>query len=202
MPVCFGLEEFAIVTRLRCHPPSEPLPKVTRLRNPREKKISKSVKVGKKVKLSGSIQLKIIWTIIVPTSQSSVATGHPLQQITHLLQHMTHLLDTCPEPEAYPTCKSIFVTDESSVAIVWLGTVTCIQRLAWYYNMYPTSKPFVATVESSGVADDSSVAINDLSIRTSFWFNPNLTWYCNMYPTGKLFIATDDLLVRYATVNY
>ncbi|KAG5581475.1 hypothetical protein H5410_052102 [Solanum commersonii] len=30
---------------------------------------------------------------------------------------MTHFLDTCPEPEAYPTCKSIVVIDESSVAI-------------------------------------------------------------------------------------
>uniref|UniRef100_M1CCK5 DUF1985 domain-containing protein n=1 Tax=Solanum tuberosum TaxID=4113 RepID=M1CCK5_SOLTU len=48
MPVCFGMKEFAIVTGLRCHPPSEPLPKVARLRKPREKKISKSVKVGKK----------------------------------------------------------------------------------------------------------------------------------------------------------
>ncbi|KAH0693922.1 hypothetical protein KY285_021019 [Solanum tuberosum] len=47
-PVCFGMKEFAIVTGLRCHPPSEPLPKVARLRKPREKKISKSVKVGKK----------------------------------------------------------------------------------------------------------------------------------------------------------
>ncbi|KAH0659568.1 hypothetical protein KY289_028316 [Solanum tuberosum] len=50
MPVCFGIKEFAIVTGLRCHPPSEPLPKVARLRKPREKKISKSVKVGKKGK--------------------------------------------------------------------------------------------------------------------------------------------------------
>ncbi|WMV53225.1 hypothetical protein MTR67_046610 [Solanum verrucosum] len=50
MPVCFGMKEFAIVTGLRCHPPSEPLPKVARLRKPREKKISKSVKVGKKGK--------------------------------------------------------------------------------------------------------------------------------------------------------
>ncbi|KAH0746449.1 hypothetical protein KY285_008106 [Solanum tuberosum] len=48
MPVYFGMKEFAIVTELRCHPPSEPLPKVARLRKPREKKISKSVKVGKK----------------------------------------------------------------------------------------------------------------------------------------------------------
>ncbi|KAH0731586.1 hypothetical protein KY289_002774 [Solanum tuberosum] len=52
MPVCFGMKEFAIVTGLRCHPPSEPLPKVARLRRPREKKISKSVKVGKKGKKS------------------------------------------------------------------------------------------------------------------------------------------------------
>ncbi|KAG5596024.1 hypothetical protein H5410_037256 [Solanum commersonii] len=44
------MKEFAIVTGLRCHPPSEPLPKVARLRNPREKKISKSVKVDKKGK--------------------------------------------------------------------------------------------------------------------------------------------------------
>ncbi|KAG5587452.1 hypothetical protein H5410_047886 [Solanum commersonii] len=50
MPVCFGMKEFAIVTGLRCHPPSEPLPKVARLRKSREKKISKSVKVGKKGK--------------------------------------------------------------------------------------------------------------------------------------------------------
>ncbi|KAH0753935.1 hypothetical protein KY290_024205 [Solanum tuberosum] len=48
MPVCFSMKEFAIVTGLRCHPPSEPLPKVACLRKPREKKISKSVKVGKK----------------------------------------------------------------------------------------------------------------------------------------------------------
>ncbi|KAG5571895.1 hypothetical protein H5410_061661 [Solanum commersonii] len=60
----------------------------------------------------------------------------------HLLQLMIHLLDTCPELEVYPTCKS-----------------------------------YVATNESSGAADDSSVAINDLSIWTSFWFNPNLTWF-------------------------
>ncbi|KAH0781298.1 hypothetical protein KY290_000896 [Solanum tuberosum] len=38
MPVCFGMKEFAIVTGLRCHPPSEPLPKLARLRKPREKK--------------------------------------------------------------------------------------------------------------------------------------------------------------------
>ncbi|KAH0761255.1 hypothetical protein KY290_017328 [Solanum tuberosum] len=50
MPICFGMKEFAIVTGLRCHPPSEPLPKVARSRKPREKKISKSVKVGKKGK--------------------------------------------------------------------------------------------------------------------------------------------------------
>ncbi|KAH0712709.1 hypothetical protein KY289_008668 [Solanum tuberosum] len=50
MPVCFGMKEFAIVTGLRCHPPSKPLPKVARLRKPREKKIFKSVKVGKKGK--------------------------------------------------------------------------------------------------------------------------------------------------------
>ncbi|KAG5601714.1 hypothetical protein H5410_033084 [Solanum commersonii] len=50
MPVCFGMKEFAIVIGLRCHPPSEPLPKVARLRKSREKKISKSVKVGKKGK--------------------------------------------------------------------------------------------------------------------------------------------------------
>ncbi|KAH0659331.1 hypothetical protein KY289_028079 [Solanum tuberosum] len=50
MPVCFGMKEFAIVTGLRCHPPSEPLPKVACLRKPREKKISKSVKVSKKGK--------------------------------------------------------------------------------------------------------------------------------------------------------
>ncbi|KAG5627958.1 hypothetical protein H5410_013176 [Solanum commersonii] len=50
MPVCFGMKEFAIVTGLRCHPPSEPLPKVARLRKPREKKISKLVKVDKKGK--------------------------------------------------------------------------------------------------------------------------------------------------------
>ncbi|KAG5591305.1 hypothetical protein H5410_041819 [Solanum commersonii] len=50
MSICFGMKEFAIVTRLRCHPPSEPLPKVARLRKSREKKISKSVKVGKKGK--------------------------------------------------------------------------------------------------------------------------------------------------------
>ncbi|KAH0699093.1 hypothetical protein KY284_013308 [Solanum tuberosum] len=52
MPVCFGMKEFVIVTGLRCHPPSEPLPKVARLRKSREKKISKSVKVGKKGKKS------------------------------------------------------------------------------------------------------------------------------------------------------
>ncbi|KAG5596068.1 hypothetical protein H5410_037300 [Solanum commersonii] len=34
----------------------------------------------------------------------------------HLLQLMIHLLDTCPEPEVYPTCKSIVVTDGSFVA--------------------------------------------------------------------------------------
>ncbi|KAH0730698.1 hypothetical protein KY285_001610 [Solanum tuberosum] len=50
MPICFDMKEFAIVTGLRCHPPSEPLPKVARLRKPREKKISKSVKVAKKGK--------------------------------------------------------------------------------------------------------------------------------------------------------
>ncbi|KAH0689196.1 hypothetical protein KY289_016554 [Solanum tuberosum] len=50
MPICFGMKEFAIVTGLRCHPPSEPLPKVARSRKPREKKISKSVKIGKKGK--------------------------------------------------------------------------------------------------------------------------------------------------------
>ncbi|KAG5592704.1 hypothetical protein H5410_043218 [Solanum commersonii] len=50
MPVCFGMKEFAIVTRLRCHLPFEPFPKVARLRKPREKKISKSVKVGKRGK--------------------------------------------------------------------------------------------------------------------------------------------------------
>lgn len=50
MLVCFGMKEFSIVTGLRCHSPSEPLPKVARLRKPREKKISKSVKVGKKGK--------------------------------------------------------------------------------------------------------------------------------------------------------
>jgi len=37
-------------------------------------------------------------------------------KMTHLLQLMTHLLDTCPEPEVYPTCMSIIVTDESYVA--------------------------------------------------------------------------------------
>uniref|UniRef100_M1DP99 Uncharacterized protein n=1 Tax=Solanum tuberosum TaxID=4113 RepID=M1DP99_SOLTU len=76
--------------------------------------------------------------------------------MTHLLQRMTQLLDTCPEPKAYPTCKSIVVTDESSVAL---------------------GKPSVKTDESSGAADDSSVAINDLSIGTSFWFNPSLICY-------------------------
>ncbi|KAG5598198.1 hypothetical protein H5410_029568 [Solanum commersonii] len=62
---------------------------------------------------------------------------------------MTHLLDTCPELEAYPTCKSIVVIDESSVA---------------------TGKPFVATNESSGAADDLSIAINNVSVGTRFWF--------------------------------
>ncbi|KAG5591561.1 hypothetical protein H5410_042075 [Solanum commersonii] len=66
---------------------------------------------------------------------------------------MTHFLDTCPEPEAYPTCKSIVVIDESYVA---------------------TGKPFVATNESSGAADDLSIAINDVSVRTRFWFYPSL----------------------------
>ncbi|KAG5597875.1 hypothetical protein H5410_039107, partial [Solanum commersonii] len=42
--------------------------------------------------------------------------------------------------------------------------------LAWYCNMYPTGKPSVATYESSGAADDPCVAINDLSVMTSFWF--------------------------------
>ncbi|KAH0658941.1 hypothetical protein KY285_027490 [Solanum tuberosum] len=46
------MKEFAIVTGLRCHPPSEPLPKVARLRKSKEKKIFKSVKVGKKGKKS------------------------------------------------------------------------------------------------------------------------------------------------------
>ncbi|WMV20891.1 hypothetical protein MTR67_014276 [Solanum verrucosum] len=50
MPACFCMKEFAIVTGLICHPPSESLPKVARLKKPREKKISKSVKVGKKGK--------------------------------------------------------------------------------------------------------------------------------------------------------
>uniref|UniRef100_M1AXB7 Uncharacterized protein n=1 Tax=Solanum tuberosum TaxID=4113 RepID=M1AXB7_SOLTU len=61
--------------------------------------------------------------------------------------------------------------------------------------MYPTSNPFVAT-------DDSSIAINDLSVGTSFWFSPSLTWYCNMYSTCNLSVATDDLPVGYATVNF
>ncbi|KAG5611999.1 hypothetical protein H5410_023280 [Solanum commersonii] len=138
--------------------------------------------------------------------------------MTHLLQRMTHLLDTCPESEAYPTCKSIVVTEESFVALDELagatddsyivindssiGTSLCFfPNLAWYYNMYPTCKSSVTTNESSSAADDSSVAINDLSIGTSFWFNPSLTWYCNMYPTGKLSIAADDLPIRVQIIN-
>ncbi|KAH0773958.1 hypothetical protein KY290_011095 [Solanum tuberosum] len=58
IPVCFGMKEFAIVTGLRCHPPSKPLTKVARLRKPREKKISKFIKVGKK----GKKPVKIINT--------------------------------------------------------------------------------------------------------------------------------------------
>ncbi|KAG5617242.1 hypothetical protein H5410_017066 [Solanum commersonii] len=50
IPIYFGMKEFAIMTGLRCHPPSEPLPKVERLRKSKEKKISKSVKIGKKAK--------------------------------------------------------------------------------------------------------------------------------------------------------
>lgn len=38
----------------------------------------------------------------------------------------------------------------------------------WYYNMYPTGMPSIITYESSGAADDSSIAINDLSVGTRF----------------------------------
>uniref|UniRef100_M0ZKR3 Uncharacterized protein n=1 Tax=Solanum tuberosum TaxID=4113 RepID=M0ZKR3_SOLTU len=107
--------------------------------------------------------------------------GHPLQQMIHLLQLMIHLLDTCPEPESYPTCKSIVVTDKSFVA---------------------TGKPYVPTNESSGAADGASIAINDLFVGRSFWFSPSLTWYCNMYPTGNLSVAIDDLPVGYTTVKF
>ncbi|KAG5601711.1 hypothetical protein H5410_033081 [Solanum commersonii] len=99
----------------------------------------------------------------------------------HLLQLMIHLLDTCPEPEVYPTCKSIVVIDESFVV---------------------TGKPSIATDESSGAADDTSIVINDLSVGRSFWFSPRLTWYCNMYPTGNPSIAADDLPVGYAAVKF
>ncbi|KAG5573787.1 hypothetical protein H5410_063553 [Solanum commersonii] len=50
MLICFGMKEFSIVTGLRCHPSSEPLPKVARLRKSREKEIFKSIKIGKKGK--------------------------------------------------------------------------------------------------------------------------------------------------------
>ncbi|KAH0656532.1 hypothetical protein KY285_031414 [Solanum tuberosum] len=90
---------------------------------------------------------------------------------------MIHLLDTCPELEAYPTCKSIVVTDESVVA---------------------KAKPYVATDESSDAADDSSVAINDLSVERSFWFSPSL----NMHQTDNLSVATDDLPVGYTAVKF
>ncbi|KAG5629966.1 hypothetical protein H5410_001683 [Solanum commersonii] len=94
--------------------------------------------------------------------------------MTHLLQLVTHLLDTCPKLKAYLTCKSIVVTNESSVA---------------------TGKPYVAACESFGASDDSSVG-------TNFWFCPNLVWYCNMYPTGKSSVATNDLHVGYTIINY
>ncbi|KAH0753936.1 hypothetical protein KY290_024206 [Solanum tuberosum] len=71
MPVCFSMKEFAIVTGLRCHPPSEPLPKVACLRKPREKKISKSVKVGKK-ELAGATTIKRE-TLIVSGDTDDVA---------------------------------------------------------------------------------------------------------------------------------
>ncbi|KAG5626438.1 hypothetical protein H5410_011656, partial [Solanum commersonii] len=63
-------------------------------------------------------------------------------------------------------------------------------------------KPSVATDKSCGAVDDSSIAINDLYVGTSFWFNLNLTWYCNMIPTGNLSVAIDNLPVGYAIVNF
>ncbi|KAG5601872.1 hypothetical protein H5410_033242 [Solanum commersonii] len=112
---------------------------------------------------------------------SSSLQCHPLQHMIHLLQLIIHLLDTCPELETYPICKSIVVTDESSVA---------------------TGKPSVAIDESSGAADDSSIAINNLSVGTNFWFSPSLTWYCNMYSTDNLSVVIDDLPVGYTTVIF
>ncbi|KAG5617245.1 hypothetical protein H5410_017069 [Solanum commersonii] len=94
---------------------------------------------------------------------------------------MIHLLDTYPEPEFYPTCKSIIITDKSFVA---------------------TGKLIVATDELSDAVDDAYVAINDLSIGRNFWFSPSLTWYCNMYPTCNLSVAIDDLPVGYATIKF
>ena len=42
------MKKFVIVTGLRCHPPSEPLLKVTPLKKLRENKTSKSIKDWKK----------------------------------------------------------------------------------------------------------------------------------------------------------
>uniref|UniRef100_M1DS23 Uncharacterized protein n=1 Tax=Solanum tuberosum TaxID=4113 RepID=M1DS23_SOLTU len=115
--------------------------------------------------------------------------------MTNLLQLVAHLLDTSPKLQAYPTCKSIVITNESSVT---------------------TGKPYVVADELFGASDDSSVAINGSSVGTNFWFCPNLVctvicierfcpskaWYYNMYPTGKSSVATDDVPIGYTIVNY
>ncbi|XP_059283093.1 uncharacterized protein LOC132036731 isoform X2 [Lycium ferocissimum] len=50
MPVCFGIKEFAIITGLRCHAPSRPLPTVTLKKGAMTPKSSKGAKTPKSSK--------------------------------------------------------------------------------------------------------------------------------------------------------